>query len=94
MSDLKNPERFFSPEEMKSPELSGENQINPQENFWLNLLLRVNLLESLITEQDRKVLKNLTKIDIIKYEDSENYLIEFFFKENEYFENEKLIVTV
>lgn len=54
----------------------------------------MDLFESVITENDKNVLKHLNKLDIIKYEDSDNFTVEFFFNENEFFENEKLCLTV
>lgn len=91
---LKKPERFFSEAELSGNDIHNPSQTLYQENFWLNLLLRVNLLESVISENDKKVLKYLKKMDIIKYPDNENYSVEFYFEENEYFENEKLVVSV
>ena len=73
--------------EFKNPSISN--------NFsWKNLLLSVDYIKSNVSEYDEQVLNHLTKIDVLKYEDTDSYTIEFYFAENEFFENEKLTVSV
>ena len=52
------------------------------------------MFNQLISENDKKILKHLLNIEIINFSDSDNYQIEFTFDQNDYFENEKLMVTV
>lgn len=90
---LRNKERFFSEEELKSDQVQSQTA-KVQEKLWLNLLMNIDLLQQVITEKDEQVLKYLEKVDVIKYPDNENYTVEFYFSENEFIENEKLSVTV
>ena len=52
------------------------------------------MFNQVISENDKKILKHLLNIEIINFPDSDNYQIEFTFDQNDYFENEKLMVTV
>lgn len=93
-TQLKNPERFFTQEEMQQNEFLEPETLEVQGNFWLNLLLRVDLFRQIISEKDKKVLKYLNKIDVLNYINNDNYTIEFYFDENEYFDNDKLTIEI
>lgn len=60
----------------------------------MNLLLSVDVFNNLISDKDKKILENLTKIDVLKYNNSDHFSVELHFQENEYFENDKLVVTI
>lgn len=56
----------------------------------MDLLLSIPFLAQFITKEDKNVLKFLTNISLERFIDSDDFLIEFFFQENPYFENETL----
>lgn len=58
--------------------------------FWLKSIKNNSLCSSLIYEKDEKILNYLIDIKCTKDPASENFVLEFFFAENPYFENEML----
>lgn len=54
---------------------------------FLDLFLSIPYLNSLITEDDKKVLKSLTDFKVNKFLDTDNIELEFEFKENSYIES-------
>lgn len=57
---------------------------------FLDLLLIIPFLNKLITKQDQKVLQYLTNINLERSVDCDDFLVEFEFGENPFFENESL----
>ena len=58
--------------------------------FWLKVLQNSSLCSSLIYEKDIKVLHYLMDIKYLTDPDSDNFVIEFYFDQNPYFENQVL----
>lgn len=92
LKTLENPTEFFTTEEQNSVEFTKTKKTPKPENFFLRVLLSIPYLKENISEQDKKVLKHLDHIEILNFQENDNYRIEFYFCENDFFENEKLII--
>lgn len=58
-------------------------------DFWLTIFRSTDLLSTMIQPQDEALLKQLIDIKVV-YEEDMSYTMEFHFKTNEWFKNEKL----
>lgn len=89
-----NLNEFFTPEELQSAEFKEQQPEVETEGFWLGLLRKCEIIGDSITDKDAEVLKYLDHIEVILSETSPNYSIEFTFKPNDYFVNQKLTLEV
>ena len=89
---IENPSEFFSVEEQNSLEYKKIEKSEKPENFFLRVLLSIPFIKENISDNDKKVLKYLDHIEILNFQENDNYRIEFYFKENEFFYNDKLII--
>ncbi|KAJ0578206.1 putative nucleosome assembly protein (NAP) [Helianthus annuus] len=63
--------------------------------FWLTAFLRHPALSDLLNEEDRKIFKHLTSLEVEDMKDVKSgYSITFNFSSNPYFENTKLTKTI
>lgn len=91
--DLNNLDEFFTKEEQESE--AFQTPANDQadiSDFWMNLLLRITRIKSMISDADLEVLKHLEDVQIFRNPDNANIRVEFSFRENEFFTNKKLVV--
>ena len=91
---IPNISEYFTEEEMKSEEFTGETALSETRDFWLSLLQKAPFVASTITEKDAEVLKSLSNIEVFLEEKVSDYRVEFTFRTNEYFTNEKLCIEV
>lgn len=54
----------------------------------------IPLFKQLITKKDEEVLEYLENIQIFNQKENDDYLVEFTFGENPFFENEKLMIKM
>lgn len=90
-TSITDPSLFFSPVDLSDPTFDTFEAVAPV-HPWFKLLTKIDIINSYITEVDEEILKHITKIDVIRHEESENFEIEFHFEQNEFFTNEKLEV--
>ena len=63
-------------------------------DFWLNVLEKVSLVNQMIEESDKPILKHLINIDIDLSEQKPfNFKLKFYFEPNEYFSETVLTKT-
>jgi nucleosome assembly protein 1-like 1 len=74
---------------------AGTNSSEGIPDFWLGCLMNCNRIAPSITEKDQPILKSLINITAATLPEEEGigYRLEFSFKPNEYFNNEKLTKT-
>ena len=66
-----------------------EEEIKPMEDYWEKVI--INSLYFTITDRDKVILKYLSKVKKVKSPDNINdFRIDFYFKQNEFFSNEVL----
>lgn len=85
-------------EEMKSKAiLEGEKEegkdVKGVPEFWLTIFKNVDLLADMMQEHDEPILKHLTDVKVHYKEDPMDFMLEFFFSPNDYFENAVLTKT-
>jgi len=90
-NSIKDPSIFFSAEELADPEFEKFESVAPV-HPWFNLLTKIDIINTYITEADEEILKHLTKIDVIRHPDSDDFEVEFSFEPNAFFTNDKLRV--
>lgn len=91
--DLLEKDEFFSKEEQESEAFKQQSDQKPEiQNFWLHLLLKVHVLEHMISEKDKEIMAYLDHIEVFRNQENSNCRVEFTFKENEFFTNPKLII--
>ena len=81
----------LTPEEMKQYDIKEEteSEIKPIEDYWEKVI--INSRYFTITDKDKKILKYLTKVKLIKFPESlQDFKVDFYFNENEYFFNDIL----
>ena len=81
----------LTPEEMKQYDIKeeSESEIKPIEDYWEKVV--INSRYFTITDKDKKILKYLTKVKLIKFPESlQDFKVDFYFNENEYFFNDIL----
>ena len=84
---------FFSSEELSSSDFE-QCEVLAAKDVWLVLFERIETLNSLITVEDKEILRFLIHVDVCKTESSNDYTVEFTFAKNDFFKNEKLKVEV
>jgi hypothetical protein len=94
ISKIENINKFFTVEEQNSEEFKQLEKEKEPEGFFLRVLLNIPYFRDTITEEDKVVLKYLDHIEILNFQDNDNYRLEFYFKENEFFYNDKLTIEV
>lgn len=90
-NSIKDPSLFFSAEELADPNFEKFEAVAPA-HPWFNLLTKIDIINSYITEADEEILKHLTKIEVIRHVDSDDFEVEFSFAPNDFFSNDKLRV--
>jgi len=88
---LEGKEEFFTPEELEAKEYLNNE---PLDSFYLNCLKKCPMIEEKIKSHDEAILKHLTQIESLVFEDNDNYVLKFHFSENLFFDNAILSVTV
>jgi len=93
-TELKELTAYFTEEELaKKDELFSK--IKPIESYWLTAMKNHGLFKEVITENDAKVLKSLTKVEYEVSEDAAHpydFKLNFHFSQNEYFEHDILTI--
>lgn len=91
--DLVDKDEFFTKEEQEGEAFKANAENQPEiQNFWANLLLKIPRLECMIEDVDKQVLNYLDHIEVFRNQDNTDCRIEFTFKENEFFTNQKLVI--
>ena len=90
VKDLKD---FFTETELSSPDFD-KSTTTPSTSIFLPILEKIDLINSLITDEDRTILKHLENIDITRSQDTFDFQIEFTFSKNEFFKNDKLKIEL
>lgn len=90
-ADLEGKEEFFTPEELEAKEYLTTA---PLDSFYLNVLKKGPSIAEFIKSHDEPILKHLTGIENVMFEDKDDYKLNFTFSENEFFSNEVLSVHV
>jgi len=94
--ELKDLAKYFTEEELaKKDELFA--QIKPFEGYWLAAMRAHGLFKDVVTENDAKVLKSLTRVEYKMSEDAAhplNFSLHFHFAANEYFDHDVLSVLL
>jgi nucleosome assembly protein 1-like 1 len=85
---------YFTPEELASEEFKSDKIAPAPENLWLYLFDKAPVISQLISDEDRDVLKSLENVKVFLEKDSPNFSIEFTFGPNDYFTNDKLVLSV
>ncbi|KAI4352584.1 hypothetical protein L6164_006821 [Bauhinia variegata] len=82
--------------EIRKPVYDRRNEIiKTIPDFWLTAFLSHPMLSDLLSEEDQKIFKYVDSFDVEDFKDMQlGYTITFNFKENPYFENEKLTKTL
>lgn len=65
----------------------------PIRNYWYTALQNCLVVQQEIKEKDHPILQNLTKIELILIEHSDNFSLQFHFQSNEFFTNSVLKKT-
>lgn len=87
--ELKSLESFYDTEYTSLYSQRAE-YLKSYKGFWLKVLQNSPLCSSLIYEKDIKALEYLMDIKCLTDPDSDNFVIEFYFDQNPYFENQVL----
>lgn len=91
--DLVDKDEFFTKEEQETEAFKTNTQNQTEiPNFWMNILLKIPRLECMIMEKDKEILAYLDHVEIFRNQDNSDCRIEFTFKENEFFTNQKLTI--
>ena len=86
---------FFTAEELASEAFKNAAPFADASNtLWADVLTKVGFLEHRITDQDKEILKSLDHVEVFLSEDNSDFKIEFSFKANDYFTNDKLVLEV
>ena len=79
----------LTPEEMETYGIKEECETKEIEDYWEKVI--INSRYFTITDKDKIILKYLTKVKIEKFPENLNdFRVDFYFKENEFFNNEIL----
>ena len=85
---------FFTAEELASEEFKTAPVAEPNTALWAELLDKTPFLETRTTPEDKQVLKSLDHVEVVLSEDSPDFKVEFSFRPNDYFTNDKLVLDV
>lgn len=63
----------------------------PIPEYWLKVFINSDVLGEQVQEVDEPILKHLTRVEAVKTEDLSKFSLTFYFSENEWFSNEKIV---
>ena len=79
----------LTPEEMKKYDIKEECESKEIEDYWEKVIINSRFFT--ITDKDKKILKYLTKVKLVKLpEKFYDFRVDFYFKQNDYFRNKIL----